>query len=427
LKNTKLNVIIGGGITGLACGYYAKTPYEIFEKESEPGGLCRSVKFGGFTFDYAGHFIHARKPETIALLKKLLGKNLAKVNRKAWIHAYSADIPFPFQANLFALPPKERTQCINGFIARKADACAQESFLRWSIATYGKGITQHFMRPYNEKLWTIKADTLMTDWVAPFVPNPNPSEILAGTKKLTANKMGYNASFFYPKKGGCAAFTKTLSAKVKNIKLNTAVTKIDWKAKTLQTSDGKQIAYKSLVSTQPLVELLKQMQGLPRPVLAAAGKLNWNSVLCLNISVKTKLTDKNRHWVYFPEKKYAFYRAGIYTNIMPGMAPRGWRSFYVEFSYRPGKRPDAEKLLAGVKQNLTDCGLVAKGESLDVVNPVYMPYAYVIYDKHRIEAAAAIHNFLREHNIHSIGRYGAWKYSFIEESITDARELMANL
>ncbi len=427
MKKNNKTIIIGGGITGLACGYYARQPYEILEKENEPGGLCRSVKFGGFTFDHAGHFIHARKPETISLLKKLLGRDLAKVNRKAWIHAYSSYIPFPFQANLYALPPKQRAECVKGFLARKEDPKAQVNFLRWSLATYGKGITKHFMQPYNEKLWTVHAATLMTDWVAPFVPNPRPEEILAGSKKFADNTLGYNAHFFYPKKGGCAALVNALAKRLKNLKVGTAVTKVDWKNRRVHTADGGQVSYKNLISTQPLPELLGQMPNLPAKVKAAAEKLNWNGVLCLNISVKTKLTDKDRHWVYFPEKKYAFYRAGVYTNVMPGMAPKGWRSFYVEFSYRPGKKPAEEKFLAGVKRDLTESGLIAKGENLDVVNPINIPYSYVIYDKSRTEAVNTIQEFLKKHNIHSIGRYGAWKYSFIEESITDARELMAKL
>ncbi|MBU2615156.1 MAG: FAD-dependent oxidoreductase, partial [Elusimicrobia bacterium] len=53
-------IIIGGGISGLAAAYHLKNDYIIFEKENTAGGLCRSIKTGGFTFDYSGHFLHLR-------------------------------------------------------------------------------------------------------------------------------------------------------------------------------------------------------------------------------------------------------------------------------------------------------------------------------------------------------------------------------
>ena len=42
--------ILGAGLTGLSAAYHLKINYEIFESESEAGGLCRSVKENGFVF-----------------------------------------------------------------------------------------------------------------------------------------------------------------------------------------------------------------------------------------------------------------------------------------------------------------------------------------------------------------------------------------
>ena len=55
-------IIIGAGLTGLSTAYHLEkqgfTDFQIFEKENVPGGLLRSFKSNGFTFDFTGHLLH---------------------------------------------------------------------------------------------------------------------------------------------------------------------------------------------------------------------------------------------------------------------------------------------------------------------------------------------------------------------------------
>ncbi|MDD3730550.1 MAG: NAD(P)/FAD-dependent oxidoreductase, partial [Endomicrobiaceae bacterium] len=70
------NIVIGGGISGLSFAYFTKKPYILFERSNEPGGLCKSIKEDGFTFDYSGHFIHIKDPAVKNLLEKLINQKL---------------------------------------------------------------------------------------------------------------------------------------------------------------------------------------------------------------------------------------------------------------------------------------------------------------------------------------------------------------
>ena len=50
-------IIVGAGLTGLSTAYHlGNAEYQIFEKEEEVGGLCRSFKKMGFAFPYKKYF-----------------------------------------------------------------------------------------------------------------------------------------------------------------------------------------------------------------------------------------------------------------------------------------------------------------------------------------------------------------------------------
>jgi hypothetical protein len=111
---------------------------------------------------------------------------------------------------------------------------------------------------------------------------------------------------------------------------------------------------------------------------------------------------------------------------MPSAAPKGYKSFYIEISCRPGIKLNSAKMLKKIKEDLIEAGILKNGR-IKVSEWLYMPYAYVIYDKNRVKAVDKILSFLKNNDIHSIGRYGAWKYSFMEESILNSKELAGKL
>jgi phytoene dehydrogenase-like protein len=64
-------LIVGAGLAGLSTAYHlSETPYRLYEREMEVGGLCRSYRKDGFTFDYTGHLLHFRQPQIKALVER---------------------------------------------------------------------------------------------------------------------------------------------------------------------------------------------------------------------------------------------------------------------------------------------------------------------------------------------------------------------
>jgi hypothetical protein len=99
----------------------------------------------------------------------------------------------------------------------------------------------------------------------------------------------------------------------------------------------------------------------------------------------------------------------------------------VEISHRPGKIPQEKKALFAVLSGLKRSLIVNPDETPEIVSVLSIPFAYVIYDKFRKPALDIIHSFLRSQGIYSIGRYGAWEYSFMERSVIEGMETAALL
>ncbi|OGS22838.1 MAG: hypothetical protein A2252_06170 [Elusimicrobia bacterium RIFOXYA2_FULL_39_19] len=421
-------IIIGAGITGLSSAYHLKKDYLIFEKENVPGGLCRTFNISGFTFDFSGHFIHLKNDYSKKFVFSLLGKNIVAVARNSWIYSNKSLTPYPYQANLYGLPKDVINDCLAGLIQAKINKILKKdnhnkkikTFKTWVLETFGEGFGKHFFFPYNEKLWTVDSSVLTDDWIANFVPQPDIKDIINGAFFKQQKTYGYNASFFYPKNGGIQSLINSLVPKVTNLKVNSPVNKISLKDKTV-LSNGTKYSYNNLISTMPLPELLETIIDLPKDIKKLKSKLKWNSVTCLNAGIKTKDIQKDKHWVYFPEKKFSFYRTGFYHNISGNTVPDNCSSMYIEASHRHNASTTDKSIITDSLKELKNSKILKSGENFAVKQVLHIPCAYVIYDKHRTDVLNKINAFLLANKIHSIGRYGAWKYSYIEESILDGK------
>jgi protoporphyrinogen oxidase len=112
-------LILGGGLAGLSVAWHlqeAGASCQVFEKEQDVGGLCRSKRIGDFTFDYDGHLLHFRHKEGFALVKALLGDNFVEHKRHASVYTFGRFTPYPFQANLHGLPMDVVKECLSGFV-----------------------------------------------------------------------------------------------------------------------------------------------------------------------------------------------------------------------------------------------------------------------------------------------------------------------
>ncbi len=431
-------LILGGGLAGLSTAYHlergSRLSSLVVEKEPWVGGTAGSVEQNGFTFDHTGHLLHLHDPYGKKLVLDLLRGNLAVHQRSSWIYLRGRWTRYPFQANTFGLPEDVVVDCLAGFLKtvhrpETRPLPANPSFHDWSLRQFGAGISRHFMFPYNEKLWRAPLKKMTTEWQGRFVPKPGVSEVLYGALMDQKKFFGYNATFRYPARGGIKVLPEALAARLApgRVRTGARVISVDLRRRSAFIEKIGEVFYDRLVNTLPLVDFIDLAGPWPGEVLSARRRLKYNTVYCLNLGVGRPRVLGERHWVYYPESRYPFYRVGSASNFSASNQPRRTSSLYIEVSRAAGTKTDVPALERQVLAGLRAAGVLRPGDKL--LAKVWIPIrcAYVLYDFARTPAVDAIFRHLPRVGVESIGRYGGWKYSFMEETILDGKRCAERL
>jgi protoporphyrinogen oxidase len=165
------------------------------------------------------------------------------------------------------------------------------------------------------------------------------------------------------------------------------------------------------------------MPGLPKDIEQHASRLRCTTLRYLDLATRSK-PPADWHWVYVPEKRYPFYRVGIFSNAVPTMAPSGGGSFYVELADRG---PVSEAVVRESAQGLAEMGAITSSEDVLFADAREIDYAYVVFDDHYYAATSAIFAFLESHAIYPRGRYGSWTYNAMEDCLIAGREVAVTI
>ncbi|MBU4313144.1 MAG: FAD-dependent oxidoreductase [Candidatus Omnitrophica bacterium] len=441
-------VILGAGLAGLSTAYHLQKGYSLYEMESEPGGMARSLYRGGYTFDYDGHLLHFRQEYAFKLVSDLLGGNLAPHKRSSWIYSKGNFTRYPFQANFYGLPKPIVKDCLLGLIKaklaltptlspqktqrvfcgerEKGEGGTNGNFENWIRKTFGNGIADNFMLPYNRKFWRIEPRELTCDWLDGFVPVPTLEDTITGAISDSTKPYGYNSRFWYPVKGGISELAAGFLDRVKNAHFNKKAVTIDQYRHEIIFEDGTIKSFKKLVTTIPLPELFKLLVKAPERVRDAFSMLRFTSIFILNMGIKRDdLSEK--HWIYYPEDNVVFYRIGFPANFSMDVAPQGRTSAYIEMSYSHDKEINRDMLTSDAIDGLKKTGIISDENEIEVCLPVDIKYGYALYDCNRKQALHVITDYLKRFNIFPTGRYGSWRYMSMEDVILEGREIASAL
>jgi len=430
-KENTMIVIIGAGLAGLStASFLGRIPHKVFEREAMVGGLCRSHQVDGFTFDQAGHVLHCKSVGIRRFVEKLLGDGLVSHSRHSAIYSKNVLTPYPFQANLHGLPREVVRDCLFGYVAALVKGNSSldahfSSFKAWILGNFGEGIAEHFMVPFNEKLWKVPLEELTTEWTA-LVPRPELEDVINGAFGLANRDFGYNTKFFYPRSGGIQTLPFALLQRIGKVECHKEVVEVSTKSRRVQFADGSTENYEALVSTMPLPELLWRCTDLPKSLREGSKDLRWTSVYTVNLAVARK-NISTQHWIYFPEKIFPFYRVGFPMNLSLSMGKKGTSSIAAEISHRPDVQISHGKLIKQTCSGLVRAGICRPDDTFIISEVQDIPYAYVIFDRARGVIVPKLLAELERRGIYSVGRYGRWEHTSMENAIQQGKDLATRL
>ena len=430
-------VIVGAGITGLTLGlqFLGKgAKVLILEKEPVVGGLCRSYRYGKFSFDVGPHRLFSTDPAIMQFFLSVLGDQYTEVDRVSRVNLDGRyyDWPFTFKS-VFGLPVKMVLGCFKDLLVRPDCTNADIATLKdYVTARYGATIYKIFWEDYTEKFLGLRGEEVDALWgslsVGRSVVDRNARP--ACLRDLVRNCLVRPKStlrFLYPK-GGMGAYPDLCAALIRKmggqIRLNEQIRSLGKGRGGIDrvlTNTGEYEA-DQVIWTGTLPDICTLL-GEPAPDLA------YLPSLLFNLEVQGAMPGEWQ-WMYFPDRDCVFSRVSRPGKFNPATTPAGMTGLCVEVTEPAGAAFSGhpERLVERVTADLVRAGLLDTAGRVAAWHIERVQNAYPIYRKgfqQTVEDARAVLG--RYRNLQLAGRQALFVYDNIDEAVESALALAARL
>ena len=417
-------LILGAGPTGLGAAYRFQQlgfdNFRILEAAPSAGGLAASVvDEQGFTWDLGGHVQFSHYAYYDDVLDAALGEEWFWHERESWVWIKGRFVPYPFQNNIHRLDSEDMELALRG-LARAAATrpmTPAANFGDWIHTTFGEGIAQLFLYPYNFKVWGVPPEQMGVSWMGERVAVPDIQRIRKNIAEGHDDvSWGPNNRFRFPKRGGTGAIWRRVAELIapECLLFDHRMARVDSSGRTVTLVDGRTMRYDALITSAPLDLLVESCDGLTADVRRAARTLVHSSVHIVGVGLNGPMpTELGRKcWMYFPEDHNPYYRVTVFSNYSPAHVPDAERHFSLmaEVCESPHKPVDEASLRDWALAAMRKDGLI--GADNDVVSVWHrrVEHGYPTPFLGRDEVLDHLIPALSDCRVYSRGRFGGWKY-----------------
>lgn len=427
--------ILGGGWAGICSAYEIKKlnpnlNIVILEARSrnERGGLLRTEKVEGFSFDVGGpHMLFSRNDKILSEIISILGENVSLRSRMNFIYFNGKYISYPFENGISSLEPEMRVKFGFGII-QSMIKLAQNSgwrpntFHDWMLGFFGESISREYLEPYNKKIWKKDPKELDADWV--FVPgrlpNPELEEILKSVAGIESVGYKEQSKFYYPIQGGIQSLYDSLLNKLIDlgvrIKMSSTVKKIEKRGNTFTINDF--FTTKRIVNTLPPISLTKILQ-MPPKIVNTVKKFEYNKVIIIGIALNTP--SPPQHSVYIPDASIIFHRLTWMNNFV-NKTPKGKSNLIAEVTVPSWEKVDVNFIQEQTLKGLFKIGIIDSKRDVLFSKLWINEFGYPIYVRGHSEIRREFYKYLEDTGIFSVGRWGSWHYWNTDKVLEAAKQ-----
>jgi protoporphyrinogen oxidase len=437
-------VVIGGGPAGLTAAYeLARLGHSaaVYEKDSQVGGISRTVERDGYRFDIGGHRFFTKVGLVQEIWEEILDEDFLVRPRLSRIYYNGKFFHYPLRpANaLRGLGPVEAVRIGLSYVwAQVAPHPEERNLEQWVSNRFGRRLFEIFFKTYTEKVWGMPCTEISADWAAQRIKD---LDLVAAVKNALmgdgrARDKGEVITtlidrFHYPRHGPGMMWEQCVDRLAERgvpTRLGAWVERLHVEGgrivrATVRNGDGasEEVAADHFISSMPLRELVLCLDPPPPPeVVAAAERLRYRDFLTVVLLVdRDELFPDNWIYIHSPEVKVG--RVQNFKNWSPHMvADPAKTTLGLEYFVQEGDELWAssdEDLLALGEREMITLGLVREGE-VRTGWVVRMPKAYPVYDDDYKPSVAAIQEYLQGiTNLQTIGRNGQHRYNNQDHSM----------
>ena len=424
-------VVIGSGMAAFGAAYHLHqegiAPV-LYDKNGYYGGHTMSFRYdSGFLFDIGPHISFTKDTRIQELLAESVGGRYEtlQINLNNYWRGYWPT--HPVQLHLHGLPEETIVKVISDFVEeRSASERPIRNYEDWLYASFGKTFAESFPMQYTRKYHTTTANNMSTDWLGPRVYRPSLEEVLRGAISASAPQVHYITHFRYPSDGGFRLYLNKF-VPMGNIKLEHELISIDAHTRELTFSNGLVTQYDSLISSVPLPDMIRMIQGAPDDVVEASRKLACSTCVLVNIGIN-RADISNAHMTYFYDEDICFTRLSFPHMLSSRNAPPGTGNIQAEVYFSEKYKPfsgKAEDWIDPVIRDLKKVGLIREEDEILCRKAMLLRYANIIFDLERTDALKTVHGYLDDIGILYCGRYGDWGYMWTDESFISGERAAA--
>lgn len=362
-------LIIGGGYAGCCAARVLKDSGHdavIFEKDDSLGGLAKSYKMDGMTYEFGPHILanHNCEPHIIDFVRKFLEVGETSMETASFVQGRYLNYP-PNIDDVKHL--KEREKIEEELSRLSPDRVDETNFETYLISRVGETLYEIYFKEFTEKFWQVEPRTLSAEWAKTRHLGESLTE-----KKMFFNKMWCS----YPKRDFNELF-ENISRGIE-VKYNTEITDADFEAGVLIDQDNNRFEGDFIISTLSIDSLL----GLKHGRLDYAG-YTVEPVIIDKEYYHPANPDTGKHYsmVYYPSKEFK------HTRITE----------YKCFNNKHNDEPYRGRTIITIETPSKDARF------------------YPFYDEKNLQRLKSYLEELSKHkNIVSLGRLGLYKYTTID-------------